>query len=169
MRLNDSFDMSNVLQALLIAAVLAFAGAASAQVELILDPQSVRGPVVVTAELATFERGTGITRFQGGVVVTQESLRLEADEAEAKTVSPDIPEIQYLSVTGNVELSTEGGTVTARHGVYNVQQGMVELHGDVRVKTESFTLTGQDFVYDFETGKSTLSGKAAADITTSGH
>lgn len=168
MRTNCSFDMSNVLQAFLIAAVLAFAGAASAQVELVFDPQNVHGPVVVNAELATFERGTGITKFMGDVVVTQENLRLKSDEAEAKTVSPDIPEIQYVSVTGNVELTTEGGIVTSWHGVYHVQEGMIELHGNVRVKTESFTLTGQDFVYDFETGKSTLSGKAAADITTSG-
>ena len=160
--------MSNVLQAFLIAAVLAFASAASAQVELVFDPQSVHGPVVVNAEMATFERGTGVTKFVGGVVVKQEKIRLEADEAEAKTVSPDIPEIQYVSVNGSVKLTTEAGIVTAGLGVYHVQEGTIELHGNVRVTTESFTLTGQDFVYDFETGKSTLSGKAAADITTSG-
>ena len=160
--------MSSVLRAFLITAVFAFASAASAKIELVFDPQSVHGPVVVNAELATFERGTGITKFVGGVVVTQEKLRLEADEAEAKTVSPDIPEIQFVSVNGNVKLTTEAGIVTAGYGVYRVQEGTVELHGNVRVKTESFALTGQDFIYDFETGKSTLSGKAAADITTSG-
>lgn len=160
--------MSNILPAFLIAAVLAFASAASAQVELVFDPQSARGPVVVSAELATFERGTGTTKFMGGVVVTQELLRLEADEAEAKSVGPDIPEIQYVSVSGNVKLTTEAGIVTAGHGVYHVREGTVELHGNIRVKTESFTLTGQDFVYDLETGKSTLSGQTAADITTSG-
>ncbi len=168
MRANYSFDMLNVLQTFLIAALLASAGAASAQVELVFDPQNVHGPVVVNAELATFERGTGVTKFTGRVVVTQERLRLESDEAEAKTVSPDIPEIQYVSVTGKVVLTTEGVVVTAEHGVYQVLAGTVELHGNVRVKTESLTLTGQEFVYDFETGKSTLSGKAAADVTTSG-
>ena len=160
--------MPNFLRACLTIAVLAIAGAASAQVELVFDPQSAHGPVVVNAELATFERGTGITKFQGGVVVTQERLRLVSDEGEVKTVRPDSPEIQHVSVTGNVVLTTEGVRVSAKHGVYSVQEGRIELRDNIRVKTESITLSGQIFVYDLETGKSTLTGKAAADVTTSG-
>ena len=164
----NSTGMPNFLSVLLTTAFLAFSGAASAQVELVFDPQSAHGPVVVNAGLATFERGTGITQFHDGVVVTQDRLRLVSDEAEVKTVSPDSPEIDYVSVSGNVEMTTEGGRVTARYGIYSVQQGLIRLQDNIRVKTESFTLTGQNFVYELETGKSRLSGKAAADITTSG-
>ena len=164
----NSLNISRFLGAFLTIAVLAFAGAASAQVELVFDPQSAYGPVVVNAELATYERGTGTTTFHGGVVVTQEQLQLAADEAEVKTVQPDSPDVQHVRVTGSVELKTEGGMVTAMRGIYRVREGLIELHGDIRVKTASFTITGQNFVYDLATGKSTLSGEPAADITTSG-
>lgn len=148
-------------------AALAIARIANAQAELLFDPTNPEGPVVVTAERAIFERGTGITRFTGGVIVTHANLRLTCDEAEVETVAVDSSQIAVVRVFGNVRLINEEADATSQQGIYLVDEGIIRMSGGVRLVTPTFTLSGPEFVYDIETGQGTLEEGGAADIQTS--
>ncbi len=148
----------------LIASVFFFTYNAEAQVSLVFAPTNTSDPVYVEAFEATIERGRQITRFEGGVVVTQGGITLTSDYAEIQTVNPDSSDIQHVLVQGDVELTGETGFVEADEGIYLVQERVVELNGNVRVKAANFSLSGQLFVYNLDTGDSSLTGDSAADI-----
>ena len=119
---------------------------------------------MVNADKAVFERGTGVTKFTGGVTVTHATLQLTCDEAEVKTVDADSGDIAYIRVDRNVVMINEAGEATADWGVYLVPEAVIRLYGGVRITTPAFTLTGPEFLYDLETGQGTLEKGSAADI-----
>lgn len=137
---------------------------AMAQVELVFDPTNRSGPIVVKAMQASFERDTGITRFQGNVVVTQGGMKLTCDDAVVKTAFPEFSEIESIAVEGNVVMQNNRGSASAAYGTFFVQQGELRLRHNVLIRTDTYTLGGEEYVYNLDTGVSSISGNAAADL-----
>ena len=144
--------------------LLAAASVAYPQAELLFDPTNPEGPIVVKAERAIFERGSGVTKFVGNVVVTHADLRLTCDSAEVLLDENHDNQIALVRVEGNINLVNKDAKATASQGVYSLEDNRIRLIGGVRIETPAFTLSGPVFVYDIETGQGVLEEGGAADV-----
>ena len=124
-------------------------------------------PITVIAKEVTFDRDGRKALFSGDVTVAHDTVKLNADRAEAFSTAADSSKISYVVVHGNVNLVTEDGRATSNEGEYHVEKEYVELRGDVVLYFNDNTFRGSQLHYDIQKKESKLTGSASnrASIT----
>lgn len=109
--------------AVLAAAGTGLAAVASSPPKIEITPKK---PVEIRSRELTFERGSGLTRFTGDVVVTHGSLRLKADEVRATSGN------RQATAEGRVQAVDESmaATLTCGHLEYRDLMGVITAHDD---------------------------------------
>ena len=119
----------NKLKIALTAAILSL----SSSVVMAL-PDDLNQPINIEADKAFFDQKEGSANYSGNVVVTQGSIRIEAELLKIKT-NPSTGEFQSLSAEGTPssfaqQLNEEGKQMKANGDMlnYDVQKGQLEIH-----------------------------------------
>lgn len=102
-------------------------------------------------------KSEGLIELHKNVVVTQEDLRLEADEAKI-FMEPDSDEVKNVFAEGNVKISkldeASGKLVKAfgKAADFDNQTQLITLRGNARVEKGEDILTGNIIYYNVKTG-----------------
>ena len=122
--------------------------------------QDGSNPIVVTADSASFGGKNQESRFWGNVEVDQGDLKLRAWEVTVRTNPDNRMEVETVKLSGEVHLTTEGGTAQAEAGVYDVEAKLVTLTSQVvvNIHEQDARITGEMLTYNVETGETFVVG-----------
>ncbi len=108
-------------------------------------------PLLVNADATDGTLGDGKAVLRGNVVISQGSLRVQADTAEIEKTDG---KVRLVALTGNPvhlqqEIENEGlVTATARTINYQVASGLVTLTGNADVNHPQYEISGEVLTYD---------------------
>lgn len=107
--------------------------------------------------------------FSGNVQVSQDRLRLTADEMRVfyDNVGGGL-EIDRLDANGGVRMTSPSENARAASAVYDVERRIITMIGGVTLTRGANVLRGQRLVLDLDNGRTTLDGAASADIGDAG-
>ncbi|MBY4676762.1 lipopolysaccharide transport periplasmic protein LptA [Marinobacterium arenosum] len=138
--------MRNKLTTLLALGLLLFSGSSLAL------PSDREQPIHITADSASIDDRTGITRYRGNVIIRQGSLAIDADDVEMHRNDDGI---QKIIATGKQahfrQQPSADQPYTDAYGdrlVYQVGAQSVTATGNARVKQGEDQFSGARIVYD---------------------
>lgn len=115
-------------------------------------------PIEVEADYAELDDKEGVTIYEGNVIVTQGSMRIDGDRMVV--TYNEQQELDTLLVTGkpaHYRQMPDGGTVPdeaeALTMEYHALKNMIILINEALVKQEGFRFTGNRIEYDTESSK----------------
>ncbi|GAB4188234.1 MAG: hypothetical protein Tsb002_14390 [Wenzhouxiangellaceae bacterium] len=113
-------------------------------------------PLNITADTSEVDAKTGFTRITGGVVITQGTLVVHADEARVFVNEGRVNRVELDGEPATWEQQLESGEAMdarAAHIDYDVPAGMIELTGDARVDHPQGEISGARLQYELDTEK----------------
>lgn len=113
-------------------------------------------PINIIADTSEVDAKTGYTRITGGVVITQGSLTVNADEARVYVVEGRVNRVELEGEPATWEQQLESGQdmdARARQIDYDVPAGVIELTGDALVNHPQGEISGASLQYELETEK----------------
>ena len=145
-----------------LGAILALLAAAPAAAQGVPfgDAPDPGAPVEVASETLSIDRATGTAVFEGGVVVGQGALRLQAERVEVEYAEDR--RIASLTATGGVTLVSGSDAAEAERAVYAVEAGEITLTGDVLLTQGGeggAALSAERLRVDLGTGEAVLDGR----------
>ncbi len=119
-------------------------------------------PVSLKADRVTFDQQKGFSTYEGHVVLTQGSMRLEADRMTVQLgKNQKIDEINTYGAPARFQEKMDDGTLVKGHGKrirYLLSKGTVYLIGDAVVIRGTDQLSGESIAYELSTGFATIEG-----------
>lgn len=119
------------------------------------DPEAA---VQVTSDRLSVNQKDGLAVFEGAVVVTQGSMRLEAAKIEV-TYAADGKSIAAMTASGGVKLAAGSDAAAAEQAVYEPSASALTMSGDVLLTQGGATIAGQKLVLDLKTGLGHMEGR----------
>lgn len=120
-------------------------------------------PVKLRADRIEIDQRTGISRYLGKVVLTQGTLRLTADRAEARTLDQALERVTAHGqpLTFRERLQDDSGFVEgqARHAEYEAIERRIHLHDNVVLRRGQDVLHAGRLRYDI--GPETVRAESA--------
>ena len=113
-------------------------------------------PINIVADTSEVDAKTGYTRITGGVVITQGSLNVNADEARVYVVDGKVNRVELdgRPATWKQQLdSGEDMNAQALHIDYKVPVGIIELIGEALVNHPQGILSGASLQYELDSEK----------------
>lgn len=107
--------------------------------------QAEEGMTVVTSDKLTFDYKKQYALFEGNVVVTDPSMRLQADNMIIKFDADN--EVQSIVAKNNVTIDHEGSIAESDVAAYDVTKGKIVLEGNPRVHRGRDLLTGDKITF----------------------
>lgn len=128
-------------------------------------PSDRNQTVTLEADRATFNEKTGITTYQGNVVVTQGTIKIEADSLVA-TLNKD-KQIQQVTAQGKParfqqQISADKGIARGEGQslVYNAETGLVTLTGNAYLNQDGASFRGNTLRYSINAGDIEATGSS---------
>ena len=120
-------------------------------------PSDQNQPVSLEADRATYNEGTGITTYTGNVLITQGSIRIEADSIVVNLTSNR--GIKDATAKGRParfqqQISTDKGVARGegQSVVYDAQAGLVILTGNALLTQDGARFSGNSIRYSITQG-----------------
>lgn len=113
-------------------------------------------PINIVADTSEVDAKTGYTRITGGVVITQGSLIVNADEARVYVVEGRVNRVELDGRPATWEQQLESGedmNARASHIDYKVPVGIIELTGNALVNHPQGEISGASLQYELDTEK----------------
>jgi len=113
-------------------------------------------PINIVADTSEVDAKTGYTRITGGVVITQGTLVVHADEARVYVNEGRVNRVELDGVPATWAQTLESGedmNARAQHIDYDVPGGTIELTGDARVDHPQGEISGASLQYELDTEK----------------
>lgn len=115
-------------------------------------PEDREQPIHIESNRAERQERTGLTIYEGDVVITQGSIRVEADKVVVYTENHQAVRIEATGNPARYRQILEHGDppVHARSQLidYRVQEDMLILSRDAHLEQEGSTITGERIEYD---------------------
>lgn len=111
-------------------------------------------PINIVADTSEVDAKTGYTRITGGVVITQGSLVVNADEARVFVVEGRVNRVELDGQPATWEQQLESGedmNARAAHIDYKVPVGVIELTGNALVNHPQGEISGASLQYELDT------------------
>ncbi len=123
-------------------------------------------PIRLEADRAQLDQNTGISVYEGNVVVTQGSMRLNADKATIFLENGAFRRVEAIGQPARFRVTPEG----QRNPIegegqkleYDVGNGQVVITGRVRFTQNQDEFRGERVVYEMGTGRISAGGGGAA-------
>ena len=123
-----------------------------------------RAPIKLKSDgRSTYTKDGGVIYLRKNVVITQEELRLQADEAEVHVdVKKKDDRVKRVEISGSVKVSKFSDDPTERivaHGdraIFSNRKQNVRLMGNARLFKGGHLIKGKEIVYDIQTGLITV-------------
>lgn len=114
-----------------------------------------RQPADIGADRYDTDLKTGLTVFEGNVVLTQGTLELKADRAEITQKEQRIARALISGSPATLKQMLDDGPIDARATQieYQLDSGQVVLTGAVEIRSPRGTLSGERVEYDLKTGR----------------
>ena len=113
-------------------------------------------PINIVADTSEVDAKTGYTRITGGVIITQGSLVVHADEARVYVNEGKVNRVELDGAPATWEQQLENGedmNARARHIDYRVPAGIIELTGNALVNHPQGEISGASLQYELDTEK----------------
>ena len=125
-------------------------------------------PINIRARSVEANEKTGVSVYQGDVVMTQGSLRIEGDRVEV-TLRDGAPQrVRAWGKPARVRTLTDTGEEVRGRGArieYRAQPREIDLHGDVEVRRNGDLLTGARVQYALDAQTFTAQGGDGGQVT----
>ena len=102
-------------------------------------------PINIRARTVEANEKTGVSVYQGKVVLTQGSLRLEADRMEVRLANGAIDTVRAWGKPVRMRTRTDRGEeirASAQRAEYRARQRKVDLYGDVEMHRDADVFSG---------------------------
>ena len=126
--------------------------------------QDPGAPVSIVSDSLSVNQSEGFATFTGDVLATQGDLRLAAAEVTVRYVEGS-QDIQTITATGGVTLTSPTEAAEAKEAVYTIATGAVEMTGDVLLTQGQSAISGQRLVLDVRTGLGRMEGRVQTIFT----
>ena len=113
-------------------------------------------PINIVADTSEVDAKTGYTRITGGVVITQGSLLVNADEARVYVNEGKVNRVELDGGPATWQQNLESGermNARASHIDYRVPDGVIELTGNALVNHPQGEISGASLQYELDTEK----------------
>lgn len=113
-------------------------------------------PINIVADTSEVDAKTGYTRITGGVVITQGSLNVNADEARVYVVDGRVNRVELDGRPATWKQQLDNGedmNARALHIDYKVPVGIIELTGDALVNHPQGKISGASLQYELDSEK----------------
>lgn len=128
-------------------------------------PSDQTKPVTLEADQASFNERTGVTSYRGNVIITQGTIRIEADQLTVNlddnrgikdAIAQGSPARFQQQLDANKGLAKgQGQNVT-----YNAQTGIVTLKGNAFLSQDGATFRGETLRYSMNQGDIEATGSS---------
>jgi lipopolysaccharide export system protein LptA len=118
-------------------------------------------PINIRAKSVDASEKTGVTRYRGKVVLTQGSLRLDAERLEVSTRNGRTHLVRAWGNPVRVQSRTDAGDAIEAHAArteYYVSDRRLDLYDEVVLRRNDDTVSGGIVRYDFATQSFTAEG-----------
>lgn len=159
----------HLLRALSVLALLGTAAPALSQAVGFGAASDTDAPVEVAADSLQVNQSSGQATFTGNVVISQDEMRLSADEVTVDYAETGENRIRSLHATGTVTLVSGPDAAEAQDAVYDVESGTVALSGDVILTQGQNVLSGERANIDLNTGQANMSGRVRSVLQPGGN
>lgn len=115
-------------------------------------PEDREQPIHIESQRAERQERTGLTTYEGDVVITQGTIRVEADKVVVHTENNQAVRIEATGNPARYQQVLEHGDppIHARSQLidYRVQEDKLILSRDAQLEQEGSTITGERIEYD---------------------
>jgi len=115
-------------------------------------PEDREQPIHIESDRAERQERTGLTTYEGDVVITQGTIRVEADRVVVHTEGSQVARIEATGNPARYQQVLEQGDAPLRASSrlieYQVQQEQIILSRDARLEQQGSTITGERIEYD---------------------
>jgi lipopolysaccharide export system protein LptA len=132
---------------------------------LMSTPVLAAEPIKVSADNFVIDEATSTATFTGNVVVTSEGLELTATKVVVRYGGGGVEDIRSFDATGNVNIETEGQTASGSRAVYDPTTQVLTMTGDVEVKNEAGTVTSSELTVNLRTNTTKFEGGGGNRVT----
>jgi lipopolysaccharide export system protein LptA len=119
---------------------------------------ALAAPIKVAADTFVVEEEGKSATFTGNVVVTSEGFELTAGKVLVRYGEGGVSDIRSFDAMESVRIKTEGQTATGSRAVYDPNTQLLTMTGNVQVTNESGTVNGPELTVDMRTNVSTFKG-----------
>lgn len=156
-----------ILLAFALVAATMLAGAGAAQ-DAENAPSGASEAIEITADTLEVRQSENIAIFEGRVEAVQGDMVLNADvltvyyrEVEGGQGNLGVSRID---AKGNVVITSPGETAQGQRGVYDVQEGSINLAGGVVLNQGNNVVEGETLTMDLQSGVSKVSGAGSTRV-----
>ena len=149
-----------------IAQVVLATGIALTAVTAMALPSDRNQPLSLVADRATFNDKTGITTYTGNVVITQGTMKLQADSIVANLDAQR--ELSMITANGSParfqqQIDAKKGLAKgqAQKIVYNASTGIISLTGNAFLEQNGASIRGASLKYSMNKGDIEATGSGA--------
>jgi lipopolysaccharide export system protein LptA len=151
--------LSRVWQALLLGLLMASNSAVFAL------PSDQTKPVTLEADQASFNERTGVTSYRGNVIITQGTIRIEADQLtvnldDNRGIKDAIAQGSPARFQQQLDASKGLAKGQGQNVTYNAQTGIVTLKGNAFLSQNGATFRGDTLRYSMNQGDIEATGNS---------
>ena len=129
-------------------------------------PSDRNQPLALEADRATYNEKTGVTSYTGNVIISQGTMRLQADSIVANLNAQR--ELSLITATGQParfqqQLDANKGLAKgqAQKIIYNAATGIISLSGNALLEQNGASIRGASLKYSMNKGDIEASGSGA--------
>jgi lipopolysaccharide export system protein LptA len=126
---------------------------------------ALAAPIKVTADTFVIEEEGKLATFTGNVIVTSEGFELTASKVVVRYGEGGPSDIRSFDATGNVHIETEGQTAVGPRAVYDPLRQILTMSGNVEVTNDTGTVTGPELTVDMTTNVTTFKSDGGGRVT----
>ncbi|QKT02911.1 lipopolysaccharide transport periplasmic protein LptA [Ectothiorhodospiraceae bacterium 2226] len=124
-------------------------------------------PIHLQADQVTLDERAGVSTYQGNVVLTQATLRIEADEVRVESEGREV--IRMVARGAPARFQENPPDQPALHAEaasveYRAREGVVVLLGDAQLRQGEDTVTGHRIEYDSQDAVVRASGEGREPV-----
>ncbi len=128
-------------------------------------PSDQSKPVTLEADQASFNERTGVTSYRGNVIITQGTIRIEADQLtvnldDNRGIKDAIAQGSPARFQQQLETSKGLAKGQGQNVTYNAQTGIVTLKGNAFLSQDGATFRGETLRYSMNQGDIEATGSS---------
>lgn len=132
---------------------------------MLADPALAESPVSVTADTFVVDESKSTATFSGNVVVKRDDLTVWADEVQVRYGAGGIETVEQLTAIGRVRLKTSAQEATGARATFDPNTQILTLTGNVTVTNEMGTLNGPQLVLNLAEQTTVFSSSGGGRVT----
>lgn len=121
--------------------------------------------VEVTADSFVIDETTSEATFTGNVVMTRGEMKIWADKVVVRYGGGGVNDVKSFDAIGGVKIRTKDQTATGARAAFVPETQILTMSGNVQVESDVGTLTGAELIINLKTQESKFSGGSSGRVT----